>query len=376
MGRPRIVLTNRVFPETIEFLSTDGEVVANQGDEPLAREELLRRARDAQALMVFMPDAVDGAFLDACPALRVIACALKGADNFDLAACRRRGVWLTVVPDLLTEPTAELAVGLAIALGRHVLAADRTVRAGAFHGGRAWFYGTSLDGSTVAPLGAGKVGRAIARKLSGFACSILMVDVRADTEPPPNARLVTLDEAVAAADFVILAMPLDACTLHLVNRDLLQRFKEGALLINPARGSLVDEVAVAEALAAGRLGGYSADVFEFEDWLRKDRPPVIEPRLLRAVDRTVFTAPSHEPVKSRDAVVIVRESAPTRVPPILLPEVTTPTHEAVAALPRCLSKGDVSEIDRDHQHLSDRPTIRSAGIGATLLGRRIPLASM
>jgi phosphonate dehydrogenase len=287
-SRPRIVITNRVFPETIEFLSTDGEVVANQGDEPLEREELLRRARDARALMAFMPDAVDAAFLDRCPALRVIACALKGADNFDLAACRRRGIWLTVVPDLLTEPTAELAVGLAIALGRHVLTADRAVRAGAFRGWRPRLYGTSLDGSTVAILGAGKVGRAIARKLSGFDCSILMVDVRPGADLPRHARLATLDEAVAAGDFVILAMPLDARTLHLVNRALLERFKEGALLINPARGSLVDEVAVADALAAGRLGGYAADVFEFEDWSRADRPPAIEPRL-RAADRTVFT---------------------------------------------------------------------------------------
>jgi phosphonate dehydrogenase len=269
-------------------LSTDGDVVANQTDEPLARDELLRRARDARALMAFMPDAVDEAFLEQCPALRVIACALKGADNFDLAACRRRGIWLTVVPDLLTEPTAELAVGLAIALGRHVLAADRTVRAGAFHGWRPRLYGTSLDGSTVAILGAGNVGRAIARKLSGFDCSIVMADVRPDAHLPPNARLAPLDDAVASADFVILAMPLDTCTLHLVNRQLLQRFRHGALLINPARGSLVDEVAVAEALAARTLGGYEADVFEFEDWLRADRPSAIDPRL-RAADRTVFT---------------------------------------------------------------------------------------
>src|SRR5262245_25768782 len=247
MSRPRIVVTNRVFPETIAFLSADGDVVANQSDEPLARDELLRRARAAEGLMAFMPDAVDDAFLAQCPRLRVVACALKGADNFDLDACRRRGVWLTVVPDLLTEPTAELAIGLAIALARHVLPADRGVRAGQFHGWRPTLYGASLDGSTVAILGAGKVGRAIARKLSGFDCTILMVDVR-DAAPPPNTRLVGLEDAVSAADFVFLAMPLDACTLQLVNRAHLERFKDGALLINPARGSLVDETAVADAL--------------------------------------------------------------------------------------------------------------------------------
>ena len=289
MSRPRIVVTTRVFPETIEFLAADGNVIAHDSDEPLGRDHLLGRARDAHALLAFMPDAVDDAFLEHCPALRVVACALKGADNFDVAACRRRGVWLTVVPDLLTEPTAELAVGLAIALARHVLVADRTVRAGAFQGWRPRLYGASLDGSTVAILGAGKVGRAIARKLSGFDCSILMADVRADVPVPPNARIVPLDDAVAVADFMFLAMPLDPGTLHLIDRARLQRFKTGALLINPARGSLVDEVAVAEALSAGRLGGYAADVFEFEDWRRADRPPAIAPQLRALADQTVFT---------------------------------------------------------------------------------------
>ena len=288
MSRPRIVITSRVFPETLDYLAADGDVIANQRDEPLERDDLLRRVRDAQALMAFMPDAVDERFLAHCPALRVIACALKGADNFDAAACERRGIVLTVVPDLLTAPTAELAIGLAIALARHVLTADRTVRAGAFRGWRPTLYGTSLDGSTVAILGAGRVGRAIARRLSGFDCAIAMTDIRTDAEVPPNARLAPMGEAVAAADFVFLAMPLEPGTRHLVDRTLLQRFKAGALLINPARGSLVDEAAVADALAAGQLGGYAADVFEFEDWGRADRPGGIEPRLLRA-ERTVFT---------------------------------------------------------------------------------------
>jgi phosphonate dehydrogenase len=289
MSRARIVVTNRAFPETLDFLSSDGQVVAAEGDEPLNGDELLGHARDAHALLAFMTDAVDDAFLARCPALRVIACALKGADNFDAAACTRRGVWLTIVPDLLTGPTAELAVGLAIGLARHVLAADRTARAGAFPGWRPCLYGTSLDGSTVAILGAGRVGRAIARRLSGFDCTILMSDVRPDVDLPGGARRAPLAEAVAAAHYVFLALPLDASTLHLIDRSMLERFKPGALLINPARGSLVDEAAVAEALAAGRLGGYAADVFEFEDWRRPDRPAAIEPRLLRAADRTLFT---------------------------------------------------------------------------------------
>src|SRR5262245_66615006 len=121
-----------------------------------------------------MTDAVDEAFLQQCPSLRIVACALKGADNFDAEACTRRGVWLTIVPDLLTEPTAELALGLAIALARNVLVADRTVRIGAFQGWRPRLYGASLDGSTVAILGAGRAGRAVALKLARVHCPVVL----------------------------------------------------------------------------------------------------------------------------------------------------------------------------------------------------------
>ncbi len=289
MHRPAAVVTNRAFPETLELLSGHCEVRANQADEPLPRGEILRRAADAEGLLAFMPDSIDEAFLAGCSRLRVIACALKGYDNFDIDACTRRGVWVSIVPDLLTEPTAELAIGLAIGLGRHVLGADRVVREGRFAGWRPTFYGASLDGSTVAILGAGRVGRAIARKLSGFSCEVLMTDAVPREPAPANARFASMDEALARADFLILAVPLDAGTLHMVNRAWLARARPGALLINPARGSVVDEAAVAEALASGRLAGYAADVYEFEDWARLDRPAGIDPRLVAFADRTLFT---------------------------------------------------------------------------------------
>ena len=113
-------------------------------------------------MIAFMPDSVDDAFLAACPKLRIIACALKGFDNFDVAACTRRGIWITAVPDLLTAPTAELAGGLTIGLARHITAGDRWVRSGAFGGWRPVLYGTGLAGSTVGIVGFGVIGRATA----------------------------------------------------------------------------------------------------------------------------------------------------------------------------------------------------------------------
>lgn len=285
----KVVVTNKAFPQTIALLREHFEVVTNDRESPMRAVDLVALSTDADGIMAFMPDRIDDAFLASCDRLKIIACALKGFDNFDVEACTRRGIWVSIVPDLLTEPTAELAIGLAIGIGRHVLAADHVVRSGAFAGWRPNFYGTSLDGSTVAIIGAGRVGCAIARKLSGFSTTVLMYDTRSQPALPGNARLTALDEALGKADFVMLAVPLETDTHQMVDRKWLSRLKPGALLINPARGSVVNEAAVAEALASGQLGGYAADVFECEEWARSDRPANVHPGLLQQSERTLFT---------------------------------------------------------------------------------------
>jgi lactate dehydrogenase-like 2-hydroxyacid dehydrogenase len=165
---PRAVVTNWVHAEVLEYLSAHADVMANDTREPWSPDEVRARAREADGLMAFMPDRVDDAFLAACPRLRIVACALKGYDNFDVEACTRRGVWLTVVPDLLTVPTAELAVALLLAVSRHVLTGDRGIRSAGFRGWRPRLYGRGLAGSTVGLVGMGKVGRAIAERLAAF----------------------------------------------------------------------------------------------------------------------------------------------------------------------------------------------------------------
>ncbi|HEX2115894.1 MAG TPA: phosphonate dehydrogenase [Alphaproteobacteria bacterium] len=286
----RIVVTSRSFPETIALLERWGTPVVNQALEPWPADVLAKKTQDAVAMMAFMPDSVDDAFLSACPKLKVIACALKGYDNFDVEACTRRGIWLTIVPDLLTEPTAELTIGLMLGLSRHILQADDYVRAGRFAGWRPILYGTSIDGSTVGILGGGAVGKAIARKLAGFDCRTLVYDQKPGGSLSANASWASMDEIARAADFLVLALPLTPSTLHLVNELLLRQLKPGCLLINPARGSLVNETHVANALRTGGLGGYAADVYEMEDWARADRPRSLHPELLGMRDRTLFTA--------------------------------------------------------------------------------------
>lgn len=286
LPRPRILVTNWAYPATLQKLAAIGTVDANPDRTVWPRGEIVRRAAEADAIMAFMPDRVDAAFLSQCSRLRVIACALKGFDNFDVGACTAAGVWLAIVPDLLTEPTAELAVGLAIGLGRMIRDGDAMVRAGTFEGWRPIFYGVGLDGSTVTVVGMGQVGRAIALRLSGFGCRILGVDPKADMPPGVSGR--DLKAALADSNFVILAAPLTPATHYLIGRDAIARMKPTALLVNVGRGSVVDETAVADALERGALGGYAADVFEMEDWALSGRPTEIDPRL-REHPRTLFT---------------------------------------------------------------------------------------
>jgi len=290
--RPRVVVTNWVHDEVLDFLAGRFSVDANRAREPWPEWELRRRAGDAEALLAFMPDRIDGAFLAACPDLKIIAGALKGHDNFDVEACTECGVWLTVVPDLLTEPTAELAVGLTIALARNILAGDRYVRDGHFEGWRPLFYGTGLSGAAVGIVGMGAVGRAIAERLRAFRPALAYYDRRrlaAAEEAALDLRYRPFDELLATSDFVILALPLAGETTQMIGREALKRIKQGTYLINPARGSLVHEEAVADALECGRLAGYAADVFEMEDWARTGRPHTVSFRLQQYQDRTVLT---------------------------------------------------------------------------------------
>lgn len=290
--KPRVVVTHRVHEEVLDLLRADCHVIANQSPNTLPPEEVMQRVREADAMMAFMPDRVDAGFLAACPRLKVIGAALKGFDNFDVAACTARDVWLTFVPDLLTVPTAELTVGLTIGLTRQVRAADAFVRSGAFRGWQPQFYGLGIDGSVIGILGMGAIGRAVAERLGGWGATLLYTD-RERLPTAIEARLgvcwAETGEVFRQSDIVILALPLTAETLHTVDAKRLALMKPGAFLINPCRGSVVDEAAVLTALRSGQLGGYGADAFEMEDWARLDRPRRIDPDLL-AHPATLFTA--------------------------------------------------------------------------------------
>ncbi len=290
--KPRVVVTHWIHDEVADYLGSSCDLLLNQTRLTLSREVITERTKGAHAIMVFMPDSLDEEFLSACPNLKVVAAALKGYDNFDVDACTRRGIWFTIVHDLLTVPTAELAIGLLLGLSRRMLQGDRLVRTGQFAGWRPQLYGTGLSGAICGIVGLGAVGRASAKRLKGFDVNVLYYDIvplPASEEEELGVRKACLEDLLRNSDFVFLLVPLRPSTFHLINRKTLPLMKKGAFLINVCRGSVVNEEDVADALQRRQIAGYAADVFEMEDWIRTDRPAAISPSLIRNIENTFFT---------------------------------------------------------------------------------------
>jgi phosphonate dehydrogenase len=320
--RPRVVVSHWIHPEAREALDAFCDSVVPTDRVVWRGEELIARVRDADGLIACMADHVDAAFLDRCPRLKIVAATLKGYDNFDVRACRERDIWLTIVPEAIIDPTAELAVGLIIGLLRRINEADRVIRDRPYEGWRPDFYAKTLRGSDVGILGMGALGQTIAAMLGGFGPRIRYADPQPLTPEVALALAAerrSLDALVGESEVLVVALPLTPETRRLLDRDLIARMPRGAILVNVGRGSTVDEIAVAEALEAGRLDGYGADVFAAEDWAAADRPSGIPPTLL-AHPRTLFTphlGSAVDAVRRRMSLVAVeqvRQALSGRVP--------------------------------------------------------------
>jgi glyoxylate reductase len=215
---------------------------------------VLREAvAEAEGLLCLLTDRVDAALLDAAPHLRAIANYAVGTDNIDLTLTRARGIPVGVTPDVLTEATADLAFALLLAAARRLPQAAADARDGAW---RTWeparWLGAEVDGATLGIVGYGRIGRAVARRAGGFRMSVRST---ADTE---------LDELLAGSDFVSLHCPLTPRTRHLIDAAALRRMRSNAILINTARGGVVDQPALIDALNAGEIAGAAIDVTDPE----------------------------------------------------------------------------------------------------------------
>lgn len=285
VSKPRIVVTHRVHPDVAGYLAGFSDALIPSPEEGVfSSGQVADLAAGADGLIACMADRVDDAFLARCPRLRIVSATLKGYDNFDAGACTRRGVWLTIIPDTIIAPTAELAIGLSIGLMRKLAVGDARIRRGDFAGWRPQLYGAGLSGATVGIAGMGQLGQAIARRLAGFEAQIAYSDERrldTRTEQALSVSCHRLEQVAEISDVLITALPLTSRILHLINSDLIRRMRPGAFVVNVGRGSVIDEDAIADALDSGRLGGYAADVFAMEDWMLPGHPAAIPGRLLR-----------------------------------------------------------------------------------------------
>jgi len=267
-----VFVTRRYPGDALDLIPAGGHTMDVWEEErPVDRATLLERARDADALLCTLTDAVDGALLDACPRIRTVANYGVGYDNVDVAAAAARGVAVGNTPDVLTDATADLAFALLLAAARRLPEGMRVVtdgRWGAFEPGG--HLGRDLAGATLGIVGAGRIGDAVARRAAGFDMEVLKTTSRAGTPLP---------ELLERSDFVSLHVPLTSSTRHLIDADALARMKPTAILVNTARGPVVDTDALIAALHAGEIGGAALDVTDPEP-LPPDHPLLAAPNVL------------------------------------------------------------------------------------------------
>jgi glyoxylate reductase len=266
----KVVVSARLPGRLAEILVGHEVIAPGPGADELSPDELGAALAEAEALLPLLKVRVDAALLDAAPRLRIVANYAVGYDNVDLAEATRRGVVVTNTPGVLTAATADLTMALLLAAARRLPEGDRLARSGQWHG---WepdqLLGLDLDGAVLGVVGMGRIGRAVVARARGFGMRILYAaprPVAGEGEPVGLERL--LDES----DVLTLHCPLLPSTFHLIDAAALARMKPTSILVNTARGPIVDERALAEALRAGRIAGAALDVFE--------REPAIDPGLV------------------------------------------------------------------------------------------------
>jgi glyoxylate reductase len=269
MALGKVLLTRRMPPPAAELLANAGCLVELiDRDEPASRDEFLSHLPGVVGVLSMLSDRIDAAALDAAgPTLKVVANYAVGFDNVDLEACTRRGVRVTNTPGVLTDATADLAWALILSAARRVVEGDRLMRAGQWAG---WapmqLLGLQLSGATLGILGAGRIGSAVARRAVGFGIHVLYTDTSAkpELEEQTGARRVELRQLLAESDILSLHIPMAPGHHHLIGAAELATMKPTAVLINTARGPLVDEAALVTALGSGRLAAAGFDVYEHE----------------------------------------------------------------------------------------------------------------
>jgi glyoxylate reductase len=280
--RPKILVTQKVPDPAYPPLEAIGDVEANREEGMIwPYEELLRRGPGHDYIYCLLTDNIDAGFLEACaastPHLKMVANMAVGFNNIDVEAATRLGIAVSNTPGVLSDTTGDLAFALLMATARRIPEAERFLRAGKYKGwGPLLFCGAEVHGSTLGLIGAGRIGKIVAKRSSGFDMKVLYYDVHRmspEDEAAYHMTYLPMDEVLQQSDFISVHTPYMPSTHHLIGDRELNLMKPTAILINTARGPIVDEKALVRALQAGKIAGAGLDVFENE--------PAVEPELLQ-----------------------------------------------------------------------------------------------
>lgn len=275
--KPTVLVTKRIYEEAVEYLKEHAEVDYAGNDEGLTADELKERARNKQAIVAQLTDKFPAPVIDSLSGVQIIANVAVGFDNIDVPAATRKGILVSNTPDVLTETTADFAFALLLAAARRVVEAHQFVHAGQW---RKWaidlLVGHDVHHRTLGIFGMGRIGQAMARRGRGFSMRILYHDAmraQESIERELGLEFVPTEQLLREADFVSLHVPLLDSTRKLIGEPQLKMMKKTVILVNTARGPVVDEAALAKALAGGWIAGAGLDVFE--------REPEVNPELLK-----------------------------------------------------------------------------------------------
>jgi gluconate 2-dehydrogenase len=285
MSRPVVFIARRVFADIVDRLRAHFEVRTHEGEAPLPQPELIAALQGCAGVFITGSEKIDAVLLDACPQLKAVCTMAVGYNNIDVPACSARGVVVTNAPGVLTETTADFGFALMMAAARRISESERFLREGRWkHWGVDMFAGGDVHGATLGILGMGRIGQAIARRgHGGFDMKVVYHNrsrLAPDIEVALGATWLPLDELMRTADHLVIVTPYTPETHHLVGAGQLALMKPTATLTNIARGGVVDDAALARALAAGELAAAGLDVFEGE--------PAVDPALL-ALRNVVLT---------------------------------------------------------------------------------------
>jgi len=311
----KIYITRKIPPIAEVLLKKNGfEVDSYKKDRPITKEELIKNVKTIDGLISLLTDKINKEIIDAMPGCKVIANYAVGYNNIDASYAKSKGIVVTNTPDILTDATADLAVTLLLAAARRIIEGDNMMRQNKFEGWKPQLLtGVDVRNKTIGILGAGRIGTAFAKRMSGFDANILYYDFVPDKqiEEIYEGKKVSLNTLLKKSDFISIHLPLTPDTYHLLNKEKLQMLKSSAVLINTARGEIIDEKELIKVLKGKKIFAAGFDVYENEPAVNKELYKLNNVVLLPHIgSATIGTRSKMAELAAKNVIAVLKNKKP------------------------------------------------------------------